>query len=77
MTQTERLVEIRQMLRPFVRDDDRLEEIGPTTTLEALGVDSARVIDVVLSFEERFSRPVTQEEESSLESVADLLALLD
>ena len=75
--QNERLIEIRNLLRPFVRDDDRIDEIGPTTALDALGVDSARIIDVVLSFEERFSRPVTEEEESGLESVADLLALLD
>ena len=74
MTDTEILDGIREVLRTHLNVD---QEIGMDTLLvEALALDSLRMLTLVVELENRFHVQLEDEDEAGLTRVVDVVALL-
>lgn len=70
----ERVVKI---LTPYAKNQEALDRIGPDTSiLEDLKVNSARLVDVVLAFEDEFAIEVADEDVDAVNSVGDAVRLI-
>ena len=70
----ERVVKI---LTPYVKDEKALASIsGETNILEDLKVNSARLVDVVLAFEDEFDIEIADEDVDSVNTVGDCVSLI-
>lgn len=66
-----------EILKPHVKDREALAAVGPEThILDELGVDSARLVDVVLEFEDRFEIAIGDEEVDLVETVGQAVDLI-
>lgn len=62
-----------KILTPYVKDEKALATAGPATNiLEDLKVNSARLVDVVLAFEDEFDIEIPDEDVEELRTVADV-----
>lgn len=65
------------ILTPFVKNQEALARVeGKTHILDDLKVNSSRLVDVVLQFEETFDIEVADEDIDSVETVGDCVALI-
>ena len=70
----ERVVKI---LTPYVKNQDALASIsGETNILEDLKVNSARLVDVVLAFEDEFDIEIADEDVDEVNTVGDCVRLI-
>ena len=70
----ERVVKI---LTPYVKNEAALESISPETNiLEDLKVNSARLVDVVLAFEDEFDIEIADEDVDEVNTVGDCVRLI-
>ncbi len=70
----ERVVKI---LTPYVKDQDALASVsGATNILEDLKVNSARLVDVVLAFEDEFDIEIADEDVDAVNTVGDCVGLI-
>jgi len=70
----ERVVKI---LTPYVKNKGALAAASATTSiLDDLEVNSARLIDVVLAFEDEFEIEIADEDVDEVETIGDCLALI-
>ena len=77
MEQTEVLEKVVKILTPYVKNQDALDSIGMTThILDELKVNSARLVDVVLEFEDAFDIEIADEDVDSVETVGDAVSLI-
>ena len=66
-----------KILTPYVKDEKALASAGPTTNiLEDLKVNSARLVDVVLAFEDEFDIEIPDEDVDSVNTVGDCVGLV-
>ncbi len=66
-----------KILTPYVKDEKALATAGPSTNiLEDLKVNSARLVDVVLAFEDEFDIEIADEDVDAVETVADCVSLI-
>jgi acyl carrier protein len=71
----ERVVKI---LTPYVKDEQALANAGPgTNILEDLKVNSARLVDVVLAFEDEFDIEIADEDVDSVNTIGDCVGLIE
>ena len=71
----EKVVEI---LKPYAKDADALAKVSlETNILSGLKVNSARLVDVVLAFEDAFGIEVADEDADRVETVGDAVRLLE
>jgi len=67
-----------KILTPYVKDEKALASAGPTTNiLEDLKVNSARLVDVVLAFEDEFDIEIADEDVDSVNTIGDCVALIE
>ena len=67
-----------KILTPYVKDEQALTSAGPTTNiLEDLKVNSARLVDVVLAFEDEFDIEIADEDVDSVNTIGDCVTLID
>ena len=70
----ERVVKI---LTPWVKNPDALEQVSmQTSILDDLKVNSARLVDVVIAFEDEFEIEIADEDVDSVNTVGDAVELI-
>jgi acyl carrier protein len=66
-----------KILTPYVKDEKALATAGPATNiLEDLKVNSARLVDVVLAFEDEFDIEIADEDVDSVNTIGDCVELI-
>ena len=69
---------ITEILRPFVRESSSLDTMtGDTKLIEDLKVNSARLVDIVLSIEEEFDIEMPDEELDKLKTIGNFVGFIE
>ena len=77
MTAEEAFERVVKILTPHVRNTDALETVSnDTNILDDLKVNSARLVDVVLAFEDEFDIEIPDEDVDSVNTVGDCVKLI-
>jgi len=77
MTSKEAFEQVVEILAPHVKDREALDRVDMDThILDDLKVNSARLVDVVLAFEDAFDIEIPDEDVDSVNTVGDCVALI-
>ena len=77
MTRDEILAKVVEIIRPFVNNQEALESIDENTNiLQDLKVNSARLVDIILDFEDVFDIEVEDEDADKVNTVGDAVKLI-
>ena len=77
MEQSEVLDGVVKILTPWVKNQDALAGVSmETNILEDLKVNSARLVDVVIAFEDEFDIEIADEDVDSVNTVGDAVNLI-
>ena len=77
MSEEQIFEQVVKILTPYVKDEKALASIsGETNILEDLKVNSARLVDVVLAFEDEFYIEIADEDVDSVNTVGDCVSLI-
>ena len=77
MTEAEAFERVVKILTPHVRNTDALKSVkNETNILDDLKVNSARLVDVVLAFEDEFDIEIPDEDVDSVNTVGDCVNLI-
>ena len=78
MTQEEIFKKVVEILMQYNKSDLTAEKISMQTTLLGdLKINSARLVDIVLDFEDKFNIQVADEEADKVEKVEDAVKLIE
>jgi len=65
------------LITPYVKNREALASIGKDTRILAdLGVNSARLVDIVLAFEDEFDIEVSDDAADSIATIGDAVSLI-
>jgi acyl carrier protein len=71
------LEKVVQILEPYAKDKEALAQVSlETNILSGLKVNSARLVDVVLAFEDAFGIEVADDDADKVETVGDAVRLI-
>jgi len=77
MTQSELFDRVVKILTPYVKNQEALASVSEKThILDELKVNSARLVDVVLEFEDAFDIEIADEDVDSVETVGNAVELI-
>ncbi len=77
MNQQEIFERVVKILTPFVKNQDALDTVSLNThILDELKVNSARLVDVVLEFEDAFDIEIADDDADDVETVGSAVALI-
>ncbi|MEN8184043.1 MAG: phosphopantetheine-binding protein [Myxococcota bacterium] len=77
MSEKEIFDNVVKILAPYAKDQAALDQVSSTTNiLEDLKVNSARLVDVVLAFEDEFEIEVADEDIDGVNTVGDAVRLI-
>lgn len=77
MNQTQITEKVVALIAPYAKNREALATIGKDTTiLGDLGVNSARLVDIVLSFEDEFGIEVSDDAADSIATIGDAVELI-
>lgn len=77
MSEKELFDKVVEILTPYAKNQAALAKVEPSTNiLEDLKVNSARLVDVVLAFEDEFDIEIADEDVDSVETVQDCVSLI-
>ena len=77
MEQAEVFERVVKILTPWVKDDSALESVAmETNILDDLKVNSARLVDVVIAFEDDFDIEIADEDVDKVGTVGDAVNLI-
>lgn len=77
MDQTEVMQRVVKILTPWVKNEEALESISmETNILDDLKVNSARLVDVVIAFEDDFDIEIDDEDVDSVNTIGDAVSLI-
>ncbi|MBI2836834.1 MAG: acyl carrier protein [Acidobacteria bacterium] len=77
MTKTEAYEKVVKIITPFTKKTDALKTVGEETRiLEDLGVNSARLVDIILAFEDEFGIAVDDEAADRVRTVGDAVNMI-
>ncbi len=77
MNQAEITEKVVALITPYVKNRDALANISQDTSiLGDLGVNSARLVDIVLAFEDEFNIEVSDDAADSIATIGDAVALI-
>ena len=77
MEQSEVFERVVKILTPWVKNDTALSSVAmETSILDDLKVNSARLVDVVIAFEDDFDIEIADEDVDSVNSVGDAVKLI-
>lgn len=77
MEQSEVLEGVVKILTPWVKNQDALAAVSmETNILEDLKVNSARLVDVVIAFEDEFNIEIDDEDVDTVNTVGDAVNLI-
>ncbi len=78
MDQAEVFEQVVKILTPYVKNPEALDAVAKEThILDDLKVNSARLVDVVLEFEDAFDIEIADDDVDSVETVGDAVALIE
>jgi len=78
MTREEIFAKVVEIIRPFVKNQEALDSIGDSTNiLKDLKVNSARLVDIILDFEDAFDIEVEDEDADAVNTVGDAVKLIE
>ena len=67
-----------KILTPYVKNQSALDSVSATThILDDLKVNSARLVDVVLEFEDAFDIEIADDDVDSVETVGNAITLIE
>lgn len=77
MSEQEVMEKVVEIVKPYAKDKDALASVSlDTHFLSDLKINSARLVDVVLAFEDTFDIEVADEDADSVETVGDAVQLI-
>ena len=77
MSQDEIFEQVVKILTPYVKNQEALDAVTLSThILDELKVNSARLVDVVLEFEDAFDIEIADEDVDSVETVGNAVELI-
>lgn len=77
MDQNEILDKVKTILKPYVKDESALAAVTmETSILDDLKVNSARLVDIVLAFEDEFEIEVPDEDADNVNTVGDAVSMI-
>jgi acyl carrier protein len=77
MSQEEIFEQVVKILTPYVKNQEALDSVDMSThILDQLKVNSARLVDVVLEFEDAFDIEIADEDVDSVETVGNAVELI-
>ena len=77
MEQSEIMGNVVKILTPWVKNEDALQSVSmETSILDDLKVNSARLVDVVIAFEDEFDIEIEDEDVDTVNSVGDAVTLI-
>lgn len=77
MSEQEIMGKVVEIVKPFAKDKDALSSVSlDTRFLGDLKINSARLVDIVLAFEDTFDIEVADEDADSVETVGDAVRLI-
>ena len=77
MDQTEVMSKVVAILTPYTKNDDALAHVDATThILDDLKVNSARLVDVILAFEDEFGIEIADDDVDDVNTVGDAVRLI-
>ncbi|HVN40644.1 MAG TPA: phosphopantetheine-binding protein [Myxococcota bacterium] len=78
MTKSEIFDRVVKILTPYVKNQEALASVSEKThILDELKVNSARLVDVVLEFEDAFDIEIADEDVDSVETVGNAVELIE
>jgi acyl carrier protein len=77
MEQQEAFTKVVNIIKPFVRNEEALKNASQQTRiLEDLGVNSARLVDIVLNFEDEFGIEIDDESADKVRTLGDAVQVI-
>jgi acyl carrier protein len=77
MSESEVMEKVVGILKPYVKNEAVLADVTPQTSiLEDLDVNSARLVDVILAFEDTFDIQVADDDADTVNTVGDAVRLI-
>ena len=77
MTREEIFDKVVEIIRPFVKNQEALDSVEDSTNiLKDLKVNSARLVDIILDFEDAFDIEVEDEDADAVNTVGDAVQLI-
>ncbi|MFP6663620.1 MAG: phosphopantetheine-binding protein [Deltaproteobacteria bacterium] len=77
MTDQDVMAKVVEILRPLAKDADALTKVNAATDiLSDLRVNSARLVDAILAFEDEFDIEIADEDIDSVATVGDAVTLI-
>ncbi len=77
MTREEIFAKVVEIVKPFVKNQEALEAVDEDTNiLQDLKVNSARLVDIILNFEDEFDIEVEDEDADAVNTVGDAVELI-
>ena len=77
MTREEIFTKVVEIVRPFVKNQEALDSVDEKTNiLQDLKVNSARLVDIILDFEDAFDIEVEDEDADAVNTVGDAVGLI-
>ena len=77
MSQSQVFEKVVEILTPYAKNAEAVASVGlDTKILDDLQVNSARLVDVVLSFEDTFSIEIADEDVDKVNTVGDAVGLI-
>jgi acyl carrier protein len=77
MEQQETFEKVIGIIKPFVKNGDKLASADENTRLlEDLGVNSARLVDIVLAFEDEFDIAIDDEAADRVRTLGDAVTVI-
>jgi acyl carrier protein len=77
MSESEVMEKVVGILKPYVKNEAALTDVTPETNiLDDLEVNSARLVDVILAFEDTFGIQVADEDADTVNTVGDAVKLI-
>lgn len=78
MSREEIFAKVVDIVRPFAKDKEALDQATmETNILEDLKVNSARLVDVILEFEDEFDIEVEDEDADAVNTIGDAVELIE
>ena len=77
MSEMEVMNKVVSILTPYVKNNGALTQVSPAThILDDLKVNSARLVDVVLAFEDEFGIEIADDDVDAVNTVGDAVRLI-
>ncbi len=77
MSEADVMTKVVDILTPYVKNNDALTQVAPEThILDDLKVNSARLVDVVLAFEDEFGIEIADDDVDAVNTVGDAVRLI-